>query len=233
MTVALVTHGFRGKYEIPLIRLGSVYGGWWVPEFTLTRDLRKRNLISVGLGHDVTFDREMLLSGYNLIGLDPLISSIHYAEQELAAFSQKKLVCKGLWLSSGKVKFYSPKIANHDSWSITNSQYSPLEETKSYSVVTISQLYHDFPDLRDSDFTMLKMDIEGAEVPILFDIDFRKYRIDFLAAEIDYLAVIPFKNFVERFQKVRSVRKLLSRIEDSGYTLVLTEKFNFFWALDF
>ena len=232
ITLHLVTLGFRHKYEKPLIRLGSDYGGWWVPEYALAKDFRQRNLISVGLGHDVTFDSEMLLSGFNLIGLDPLVSSIGYAEKELAAFSQKKLLCSGLWSSSGKVEFYAPKIAGHDSWSITNSQYSSREETHSYPVMTISDLYNEFPSLSESEFTILKMDIEGAEVPILFDLDFGRFRIDYLASEIDYLSGIPFKNFLERFHKVIVVRRLLSRLEGSGYKLISTEKFNFFWVLE-
>jgi FkbM family methyltransferase len=232
ITLHLVTFGFRRKYQKPLIRLGSDYGGWWVPEYALTKDVKKRNLISVGLGHDVTFDCEMLRSGFNLIGLDPLISSIDYAEKELAAFSQKYLLCRGLWSSSGEVEFYAPKIASHDSWSITNSQYSSQEETQSYSVMTISDLYNDFPSLNESEFTILKMDIEGAEVPILFDLDFRRFRIDYLASEIDYLSVIPFKSFLERFHKVLVVRRLLSRLEGLGFKLILTEKFNFFWVLE-
>jgi FkbM family methyltransferase len=232
ITLHLVTLGFRHKYKKPLIRLGSDYGGWWVPGHVLAKDLRNRNLISVGLGHDVTFDSEMLLKGFNLIGLDPLVSSINYAKKELAAFSQKNLLCSGLWSSSGNIEFYAPKIASHDSWSITNSQYSSREETQSYSVMTISDLYNQFPILSKSEFTILKMDIEGAEVSILFDLDFETFRIDYLASEIDYLSVIPFKNILERINKVLVVRRLLSRLEDSGYKLIHTEKFNFFWVLE-
>jgi len=231
LTVKIVTLGFRQKSKVEMTRLGTEYGGWWVPLDALTNGNLARALVSAGLGQDVSFDKEMLTNGFDLFGLDPLSSSISFATQELNDFPNKHILKLGLWLESGEIDFFAPKNAMHDSWSITNSQASDKELSKSFPAISISQLFIDFPQLQEYDYLMLKMDIEGAEVPILVDLDFSNFHFDFLAIEIDYISMIPFKNFRERLQKIFVVRRVLHKIRNSGYKLILTENFNFFWLL--
>ena len=230
VTVKIATLGFRKKALIDLTRLGTEYGGWWVPKNELANMNQKRVLISAGLGQDVSFDKAMLEHGFDLFGLDPLAASISFATNELANFSNKHILQVGLWVESGKIEFFSPKNPHHDSWSITNSQTSPKEKSETFLAISIAHLYSSYPRLREYDYVVLKMDIEGAEVPILLNLDFTDFRFNFLAIEIDYISMIPFRNLRERMRKIMKVRKMLHKIKNSGFELVFTENFNFFWT---
>jgi hypothetical protein len=121
-TIYLSISGFRHPIwePIQLERLGSDYGGWWVPKSSILPS-NKKILVSAGLGFDVSFDKLMLEDGYFVIGLDPLARSYLYASEELKGYGNKLLINKGVSTFDGRQKFYAPKIPSHDSWSM-NSQ---------------------------------------------------------------------------------------------------------------
>jgi hypothetical protein len=59
--VKAVTYGFKSTLNKPdLQRLGSPYGGWFAPTDEILARFKNKFLISVGLGHDVTFDQALL-----------------------------------------------------------------------------------------------------------------------------------------------------------------------------
>ena len=77
VVLKIVTFGFMSVNDYaPLIRLGSNYGGWWIPKSILEDNSKSRVLISAGLGFDVTFDKALLDAGFEVIGLDPLEESV-------------------------------------------------------------------------------------------------------------------------------------------------------------
>ena len=123
-TIYLVAFKFRDFLESRVLkRLGTPYGGWWVPtEYLETNLNKKRLLISAGLGHDVSFDVEMRAAGFTILGLDPTEDAYVGASGTFQHETQVKIINKGLWTSSGIQRFYKPRVAGHDSFSITNSQ---------------------------------------------------------------------------------------------------------------
>ena len=224
MTFKFRTHLNTGR----LTRLGSDYGGWWIPtDFLQKIPGRRRLLISAGLGHDVTFDSEMCSFGFTILAMDPTEDAFVYASKIFENETNVRIIKKGLWTSGGIHKFYKPKMANHDSFSITNSQnqqdYLQLETT------TISEILELETDKNDFGLKILKMDIEGAEVPVLNELLQQNIRFDFIAAEIDYLSVIPFIRFDQRIPAIILVSKLLRRMKKQGYLLIKCEQYNFFW----
>lgn len=227
-TIRFVSIGYLTKVEIPLIRLGSAYGGWWVPQDILLKSFNNPYLVSIGLGHDVTFDLECLNLGFDLVGLDPLESSINHANEVLDKFQNKTLMCKGIWKTSGSVKFYQPLNINHDSWSIINSQHTDCQNAREFKVINFKDLLEHIPLISKSDFTILKMDIEGAEYEVLKNFDFKIFKPNYLAIEIDYLSSIKFRSIGKRFIRAVQVRAMLSYLKQNGYQLVKFENYNFF-----
>lgn len=213
-----------------LVRIGTDYGGWWIPAHNLSNNNGQRVLVSVGLGHDVTFDKGLLQNGFKLIGLDPLIECIKYAQAELADFREVNLINKGLWVETGKKVFFSPKVKEHDSFSITNSHKTDIGDSKVFEVLDISELFSNYPELMDKDtFVYFKMDIEGAELAILDKISKSDFQIDFLAAEIDTLSLISFLDLRKRIIRIIKFRSVLKQLNQLGYRLVHKENYNFFW----
>ena len=226
----MVTFNYRDFLESGLLtRLGTPYGGWWVPTEYLQTNLKtKKILISAGLGHDVSFDVAMRAAGFTIIGLDPTEDAYVGATNTFQNETQVKIINKGLWTSSGFQRFYKPRVAGHDSFSITNSQNQ--DEYFKFETISLKDLVNSDVDINEFKIKILKMDIEGAEVAILSDLMEQDLRFDFIAAEIDYLSVIPFKRFRQRFNAIVLVCGLLKDMKQAGYLLIKCEHYNFFWA---
>jgi len=230
LTIASVSAQFIRDTSVSIVRLGSDYGGWWIPRNTLSGDYENPVLISVGLGHDVSFDRKFLEGNGYLIGLDPLATSIRYAERELSHCDRKHLLRMGLWKSDGEVAFFPPEKEGHDSWSITEPG-SISGQVEKFQVTTLASLVHTYPEINESDFLILKLDIEGAEFEVLKSGGLELMRPNYLAVEIDYLSKLSFFSFSLRIKRVIRVRKLLHQLKNLGYELIHTEHYNFFWIL--
>jgi FkbM family methyltransferase len=231
-TISLCIFGFRAKnYKVPLTRLGTDYGGWWIPSSILSDHSAKRVLVSAGLGHDVSFDQLALKAGFEVIGIDPIPECIAYAHENLKSFRGVKLLAKGLWVESGTKSFYSPNVVGHDSFSITNSHHTAVEMALTFDVVGIHDLFQENTTLCDvNSYIYLKMDIEGAELAILGEIANGDFPINFLAAEIDALSLISFLNIRERFSTIIECRRVLKKLGIAGYDFIYNENYNFFWV---
>lgn len=229
-TITLVSARFIRDRSVSIVRLGSNYGGWWIPRNALGGDYRNPVLISVGLGHDVSFDQKFLEGNGFLIGLDPLASSIRFAERELGDYHRKHLLQMGLWKTDGEIAFFPPKKEGHDSWSITEPG-NASDQMEKFKVTTLSSLIHKFLEISESDYLILKLDIEGAEFEVLRSDGLGLMRPNYLAVEIDYLSKLSFFSFGLRIQRVVQVRKLLHQLRNLGYELIHTEHYNFFWIL--
>lgn len=229
IVVRAVTHGKRDHLgSVPLRRLGTGYGGWWVH-----RDLdllpKPRVLVSAGLGFDTSFDRAMLDLGFFVVGLDPLQECCNSAERELPASRQLKILNSGVSTFTGKEIFYEPRVSHHDSWSTINAQEVVDPISKEFDVISLGDLWDSLPQISQSNFRYLKMDIEGAELAILENSFSEVERFDFVAIEMDFLSLVPFLSITKRLNRIKRARLILESFEDCGFRLVLLENFNFFW----
>ena len=217
------------RTEPELVRLGSHYGGWWVPKKSLSHELESKVCISAGIGGDVTFDKALLEAGFQVIALDPLEQCIVFANESLAKFREFTALQMGLWNQSGTQTFFSPQNLDHDSWSATNSQNTSISSSKDFKVTTPQSLIEDFPEVERAAYTILKMDIEGAElavIPALCDLD---HTFNWLAIEFDHLALIPFFALFKRARMILKARLLLRSLSFKGYTVRHFEGFNVFF----
>ena len=231
VTIRITVFGFKRKSSnVKLVRLGSDYGGWWIPSALISNTQLERIAISAGLGFDVSFDQKLLEAGFDVIGLDPLADCVAYANSNLRDFKGFTSIEKGLWKTTGIQSFFPPKNLNHDSWSATNIQNSSELMTKIFAVISLVDLFDLYPKLKNCDCRILKMDIEGAELDVMKSVARFEYKFDFVAIEIDFLSLIPFINFGQRIRMIKEARAALRNFHSSGYQLVEYENFNFFWV---
>jgi FkbM family methyltransferase len=230
VTIKISIFGFNSKpNKVELVRLGSDYGGWWLPSAAMSNSHIDRVAISAGLGFDVSFDKSLLELGFTVIGLDPLADCVAHANSKLAEFRRFTSLEKGLWKTTGVQSFFPPKHSEHDSWSATNIQQSPESMTKTFEVISLNDLFIMYPQLEKCDYRILKMDIEGSELEVMKSLTTIQYRFDFIAIEIDFLSLIPFLKFGHRISMIKEARSLLRSFQAAGYQLVKTENFNYFW----
>jgi FkbM family methyltransferase len=230
ITVQITIFGFYSKSsQDELLRLGSDYGGWWLPKAAVSNNHSLKVAISAGLGFDISFDKALLQAGFEVIGLDPLEECIDHANSSLQGFDGFSSLRKGLWKTTGVQNFFPPKISTHDSWSIKNMQNSSASAVKSFEVISLEDLFGMYPKLKESDYRILKMDIEGSELEVMKSLTTFKYKFDFIGIEIDFLSLIPFLQIRNRMKMIANARALLMDFNSIGYRLVKTENFNFFW----
>jgi FkbM family methyltransferase len=225
LTLKLTIFGYFKNGSFKLQRLGTEYGGWWIPSSALESESSKV-LVSVGLGYDVSFDSELISRGFRVIGLDQQVECVTYAQNEISS-RHATFICKGLGVESGQLRFFAPRNPLHDSWSITNAQNTNIEQSRIFEVLSFAELCDEYPEIVNSNFSMLKMDIEGAELPILNAI-YPDLAFDFIGVEMDCLILIPFLNITQRLGKMAQVRTLISKLKLQGYALIHLDNFNFF-----
>ncbi|WP_149830689.1 FkbM family methyltransferase [Streptomyces tailanensis] len=193
-----------------LERLGSDYGGWWVPTDLIAED---SVVYAAGVGEDASFDLALIKRfGCEVWAIDPTPRALEYAGR--ITDSRWHFLPFGLWKEDAVMHFHPPVDTAHVSHSVTEVRGSgPGFDAQCYSLASLTQkLGHQRVDL-------LKMDIEGAEGPVLDQL---------LMAEI-----LPGAICVE-FDAPESpwaLRRRLSRLEKAGYVVRWIEARNYTLAL--
>jgi|GEM_PF-1205124 len=224
--------------QYPLVRLGSKYGGW---TFVDTEYLQGSTFISAGLGEDASFDVEFAKRyKAKAVMVDPTPRAIAHFDQILARVGGRKirdysaegqqdvesydltdvsptqlhLVEKALWNESKEIKFFQPTNLDHVSHSIVNFQNNYVQDTPFITVTAtkLSTLIKDL-ELEPSDISLVKLDIEGAEIEVLQAMIEDGFLPRQLLIEYDEL-ISPSK---KGYDRVTSMNKLL---KNQGYKLL-------------
>ncbi len=215
---------------VPLVRLGTEYGGWHVPQTGLgPSDV----VVSAGAGEDISFDMELAERfGCRIVLLDPTPRAFdHFSETSASIRSGRAAAINGsstefyranpknldhltfqpwgLWRETTRLQFFEPENPTHVSHSIGN-----LHQTeKGFEAECVS--LSDLMAREDvSKVSVLKMDIEGAEFDVLDQMLTTKIRPTFLLVEFH-----PGKDAQERTYRGRTLQTL-RRLYDEGYRLV-------------
>lgn len=189
-----------------LVRLGSDYGGWWVPA-----DLIGPESICYlgGVGTDVTFDVALIDTfGCEVWAFDPTPASITWVEsQDLDP--RFHFVPLGLSGERGDLKFYAPAVAGHVSHSVKN-----LRNTTDYFVATVVPVSEAMADLGHDRVDLLKLDIEGAEHDTVARLLQDGIRPDVICVEYD------------QPEPLRWARTTTRRLREAGYGVCKVDGLN-------
>ncbi len=190
---------------VTMTRLGTDYGGWWVPLSQIEAD---SVVYSVGIGEDASFDVELaLLTGCTVQAFDPTPRALSYLQE----LSNPAIVTHpfGIWDENGTIPLYLPENDAHVSLSVVDR----FDTGRSFDLpvrtlrTAMAECGHDRIDL-------LKMDIEGAEKEVLDQLLESEIRPAILAVE---------------FERIESPRRTLDRIhrlQTLGYVPVAVERNN-------
>jgi FkbM family methyltransferase len=198
------------------VRLGSDYGGWWIPERLLDGP---GVAYCAGAGEDITFDMALLDLGFVVRTLDPTPRAVaHIRSLEITSDSFSFLPV-ALWSEDTTLTLYAPSDPTHVSHSALNLQHT----AESLDVVAIS-LPTAMRRCGDEWIDLLKMDIEGAEVAVIPSIGELAHPPMALCIEFD--AARPYRRLLNlaatlRAQGYRTVRcdgrnVLFDRTPDTG-----------------
>lgn len=163
-------------------RLGSSYGGYWVP--TALPDASWLCL-SGGVGEDTTFDDELLRRfGCTIVACDPTERSAAHVAARVEVGGSFRFVPVGLWSSDTTIEFFPPADPTEVSYSAVNLQHT--SNATSFPVRSIpSVLEAAGTDPAPERLDLLKVDIEGSEHRVVADALARGYRPAVICLEFD------------------------------------------------
>lgn len=240
-TITILNKMLRKK---DVTRLGSNYGGWC---FYDTKNLLGGNIISAGVGEDVTFDVE-LIEKFNcrVFLVDPTPrAKLHYqnivkrfgkikkrneysndGQQSVLSYNLQNVnhdnlifLTKALAGKTKKnVKFYEPQNSSHVSHSLIENLNS--KDSKSYILVDVISLNDLVEQLNLKNIQILKLDIEGSEIDVLKNIFKTKANIEQILVEYDLLKT---RKISDCFKVIFISTKLIL----NNYDLVNVEDLNF------
>ena len=209
-----------------VIRLGSSHGGWTLPKTGIRGG---RTAVLVGAGEDISFDVELNKRGMQVFTLDPTPRAKEHVKQVLAngedgpplsinrsqtefydlcGFDKERLILLdvGLWNENTSMRFFAPKEKSHVSHSIVNLQHThEYFEAKCMTLRSICE----WQNIRDID--ILKLDIEGAEYPVLKDLIDSGFRPRVLCVEFDEIRNPLKSGYMER------ILDAMHMLQDAGY----------------
>lgn len=193
-------------------RLGTEYGGWWIP----TSLLGASSLVyDAGIGGDASFDLELMRRfGCQVFGFDPTPFSVDYVAS-LEWPAQWHFEPVGIWTQPAVLSFEPIAGQAVGSSSVTrpgnaSAAFSAPVEPLS---MLMQRLGHDHIDL-------LKMDIEGAEGPVLDDLVASDIRPTIICVEYDQPEA-PWR-LVQRIRRLIGAGYQLNHVEGWNYTFTST-----------
>ncbi len=191
-----------------MLRLGTYYGGWWIPEVDPARGVA----ICVGAGTDVTFDLELQRLGYDVYTVDPTPAAVAYVTEQVPELN---LIPVGVWSETGELEFARDERWN-ESWMIGSTAPSGtgVDEVDRFPVSSVKDL---IASIGDPPVAVLKLDIEGAEHAVI-----RSMIADGIAP---YCLCIEFDD--HGIRKVMASVRLLRRF---GYVLWQIEGLNYIFV---
>jgi FkbM family methyltransferase len=193
----------RPQLNIPLEHYGTDYGGWSVPAGTVGAD---SVVYSFGIGEDASWDLGLIAAkGCTVHGFDPTPKSLAWAKDHI---TESKMIIHPLALSheNGSIDLWLPANPEHVSASCRPSKnHSEVKLSVDAKTVTaiMEEFGHDHVDV-------LKMDIEGAEYPVIAGMigDGSINRIGVL--------LIEFHHWMPAFS-LQDTKEALKKLEGSGF----------------
>ncbi len=221
---------------------GTNYGGMIIADHS---SLQNSVILSAGTGEDLTFDIE-LINKYQcqIILIDPTPRAIDYYELITSHFgsnSTKTYSDKGYELpevydlrkvdhynlklikyalhheNNLDIKFYAPPVDDHVSYSITNFR-SNYSEDSPHIIVKTKTINSIIAEEKINEISLIKLDIEGAEIPVIYKMLRDKIYPFQIAVEFGDLMN---KKFVKTFKFL----KLFTFIILKGYKLANFDRY--------
>lgn len=189
-----------------LVRLGSDYGGWWVP----TSAARPGGIAyCAGVGEDITFDVALHDRGCDVVSIDPVPRAAAHVASHGPVSGRFTFHPYGLAAADGVVAFFPPKDPRHVSYSMVN-----LQRTSVATELPVRSLRTLLADSGHDRIDILKLDIEGAEYEVLSQL--------LVDGPLPTVLCVEFDQPVPLRRTVRMSRRLTA----VGYRVAKVERFN-------
>jgi len=225
-------------------RLGTNYGGWYVPT---GMTLNENSIVySGGVGEDMSFDL-LIQCKYNcnIILVDPTAKAIKHFDEVKQYYNNKRLftgniqpdyysqiqtlhpnfdnfkyVNIGLWNKKDELKFYKQANDNYVSQTVIENMFG-----HKYDVVHVDSIKNIMEQQGHIKIDLLKLDIEGAEIETVNQMLDDKIYPTYVLIEFDLL----LKNKDPRNTTNQLVERMITR---EGYKMLKNDQLNITFVRD-
>jgi FkbM family methyltransferase len=199
--------------QSPLVRLGSDYGGWWIPIGSVQPDWI---CYCVGVGVDATFDVELYRqAGARVWSFDPTPKAINYISKLDHDRSRMTFLPYGIWDQDTTLEFFAPPHPD----AVSHSAFDLHGTGKSF-MAPCKRLKTLMTELGHSELHVLKLDVEGAWRPVIEDLVRSGISVKILCVEFDSPTSLSL------------VRSAVQSLSTMGLRLVRYEKDNYLFLHD-
>jgi len=233
-----MTEELKNKLPKQLVKIGTDYGGWYVPSFM---KLNENSVIySAGVGEDMSFDLALQCKyNCNILLIDPTIKAVKHFDEAKKYYDSKHLftgsiqndyysciqclkpnfdkityIKVGLWSQKDELKFYKQNNENYVSQSLVENIFG-----QKYDIVPVDSIKNIMIQQCHSHIDLLKLDIEGAEIDTVNKMFDDGIYPTYVLIEFDLL--------LKNKDPTNTTRKLIERmITKEGYTMLKNDQLN-------
>jgi FkbM family methyltransferase len=200
----------RPRSPEELIRLGTGYGGWWIP----VSALRPGALAyCAGAGEDISFDTALHDRGLRVVTIDPTPRAVAHVTKTAPKSDRFTFVQVGLWDEPGEMRFYVPRDPSTDNYSIVN-----LQRSSEYVTAKVTPLQDLMNEFGDTELEILKLDIEGSEHRVIESFIASGIRPRTVCIEFDQ--PVRMRTLLQSIKRIKSAGYELAKIDVWNYTFV-------------
>jgi FkbM family methyltransferase len=204
----LLKVALRPQSRDDLRKIGSDYGGWVVPTSLLSDS---SICYCAGVGEDISFDMALIDTfGCEVFAFDPTPVASKHVERNAKHVSRYHFYDVGLWSEDQTLRFFGPT----DPKDVSHSAVYLQDMSQSFEA-RCKRLSSLMNDLGHRSLDLLKLDIEGAEYPVLDTLLEDRIPVNILCVE--------FHQPPSVFGIWRAVKKL----QHAGYRLVSVDAWNY------
>lgn len=203
---AVLPRLLHARRYVDLVRLGTSYGGWWVP---VSQSGPGAIVYLAGAGEDISLDLALYERGCAVRVFDPTPRAIAYVTAHGPNEESFRFHPVGLWDQDTSLRFYAPENPEHVSHSVVN-----LQGTQQYFEAEVRTVRSLMCTNEDRHINLLKMDIEGAEHAVVQDILAHGPQPEAICLEFDPPCT------------VGEIRKTDAALRAAGYHLECVEVWN-------
>lgn len=208
----------RKDINVPLMHLGSEYGGWTIAADRLNSE---SVVLSAGVGEDISFDLALYNSiGCNIVLFDPTPKSIQWFKNQRVP-AEITLKEYGLGGRDEQIDMHLPANENYVSGTVYNNESTYYKNTVTVDLKTLKSIMQ---ELAVDEIDLLKLDVEGAEYDVIDRMLQDHVRPQQLLVEFHHrFPFVGIDKSRDCIRKLRDVGYRLFRVSDSG------EEFSFIY----
>jgi FkbM family methyltransferase len=221
-------------------KLGTDYGGWYVPK---NMKLNEKSIVySGGVGEDMSFDL-LLNDKYDckMFLIDPTSRAVNHYNEVRRFYDDKTQFCfegdiqpdykdcieiltpnfenieyinEGLWNRKDILKFYKQKNEKYVSQSLIENMFG-----EDYDTIQVNSIKNIMEQRHHEQIDLLKLDIEGAEIEVINQMLDDKVYPKYLLVEFDLL--------IKNKDPEQKTKKLIERLTvEENYKMLKNDKLN-------